>query len=108
MSPHVAQYRTCQSVGGGQISDKNLTQESTFLSLLEPGNIVLADRGFAVSEDIALQGARLEIQAFTRGKNQLSQKDMEMSKQLSKVRIHIERVIELMINRCTILKDPCH
>ena len=75
---------------GGCISDKNLTQESTFLSLLEPGDIVLADRGFTVSEDIALQGARLEIPAFTRGKKQLSQQDVEMSKQLSKVRIHVE------------------
>ena len=91
---------------GGRISDKNLTQESTFLSLLEPGDIVLADRGFTVSEDIALQGARLEIPAFTRGKKQLSQQDVEMSKQLSKVRIHVERVIGLMKNRYTILKGP--
>ena len=28
-----------------------------FLSLLEPGDIVLANRGFTVSEDIALQSA---------------------------------------------------
>ena len=91
---------------GGRISDKNLTQESTFLSLLEAGDIVLADRGFTVSEDIALQGARLEIPAFTRGKKQLSQQDVEMSKQLSKVRIHVERVIGLMKNRYTILKGP--
>ena len=41
----------------GRISDKNLTYKSTFLSLLEPGDIVLANRGFTVSEDIALQSA---------------------------------------------------
>ena len=91
---------------GGRISDKNLTQESTFLSLLEPGDVVLADRGFTMSEDIALRGAKLIIPAFTRGKTQLSQKDVEMSKQLSKVRIHVERVIGLMKNRYTILKGP--
>ncbi len=34
---------------------------------LEPGDVVLADRGFTVSEDIALCGARLEIPSFTRG-----------------------------------------
>ena len=64
---------------------------------------MLADRVFTVSEDIALQGARLEIPAFTRGKNQLSQKDVEISKQLSKVQIHVE---QLMKNRYTILKGP--
>ena len=51
---------------------------------------MLDNRGFTVSEDIALQGARQEIPAFTRGKNQLSQKDLEISKQLSKVQVPVE------------------
>ena len=41
----------------GRVSDKNITQESNFLSLLEPGDVVLAGRGFRLSEDIALHGA---------------------------------------------------
>ena len=41
---------------------------------------MLGDCGFTVSSDITLQGTRLEIPAFTRGKNQLSQKDVEMPK----------------------------
>ena len=86
------------------------SKEHIPVSLLVPKRtliiIVLADRGFTVSEDIALQGARLEIPAFTRGKKQLSQQDVEMSKQLSKVRIHVERVIGLVKNRYTILKGP--
>ena len=89
---------------GGRVSDKNITQESNFLSLLEPGDVVLADRGFRLSEDIALHGASLEIPAFTQGRQQLSQEDAEKSKQLSKVRIHVERVIGLLKNRYTILK----
>ncbi len=86
------------------MSDKNITQESNFLSLLKPGDVVLADRGFTLSEDIAIHGGTLEIPAFTRGKQQLSQEDAEKSKQLSKVRIHVERVIGLLKNRYTILK----
>ena len=65
---------------GGRVSDKNLIQESTFLSLLEPGGVMLADRGFTVSNDIVLQGAKLVKPAFTCGQEQLSQKDIEMSK----------------------------
>ena len=89
---------------GGRVSDKILTKESNFLNLLEPGDVVLADRGFTVAEDIALFGAKLEIPAFTRGKKQLSQREVETSQQLSRVRIHVERVIGLLKNKYTILK----
>ena len=81
---------------GGRVSDKTLTQESQFLQLLEYGDVVLADRGFTVNDDIRLHGAKLEIPAFTRGKVQLTQRDVEVSKKLSQVRIHVERVIGLL------------
>ena len=57
---------------GGRATDRCITRNSGFLNLLEAGDVVLADRGFNISEDIALSGARLEIPAFTRGKKQLS------------------------------------
>ena len=74
---------------GGRVSDKVLTQESGFLHLIEPGDVILADRGFTIADDLAVYGAKLEIPAFTRGKTQLSQRDVEYSKQLSTVRIHV-------------------
>ena len=88
------------------MSDKQLTQESNFFSLLEPGDVVLADRGFNIEEDLAVHGARLVIPAFTRGKKQLTQREVELSKQLSTVRIHVERIIGLLKNKYTILKGP--
>ena len=53
-----------------------------------------------------VHGVKLEIVAFTRGKPQLSQRDVELSKQLSKVRIHVERVIGNLKNKYTISKGP--
>ena len=53
---------------GGRVSDKQLTQESNFFSYLEPGDVVLADRGFKIAADVTVHGAKLEIPAFTRGK----------------------------------------
>ena len=91
---------------GGRVSDKTLTQQSNFLQLLEQDDVVLADRGFIVQEDVALHGARLKIPPFTRGKQQLSQREVETSKQLSAVRIHVERVIGLLKNKYTILQGP--
>ena len=91
---------------GGRVSDKVLTQQSGFLDMLEHGDTVLADRGFTIADDIALRGAKLVIPSFTKGKTQLSQKEVETSKQLSQVRIHVERIIGLLKNKYTILKGP--
>ena len=91
---------------GGRVSDRNLTQESGFLNRIEPDDIILADRGFTVREDIAIHGRELEIPTFTKGKKQLSQEEVEMSKQLAHVRIHVERVIGLLKNKYRLLKGP--
>ena len=78
---------------GGRVSDKVITQEIDLFNHLLPGNVVLADRGFTLADDFAVYGAKLVIPTFTRGKMQLLQMDVESSKQLSNVRIHVERII---------------
>ena len=45
--------------------DKCITMNSGFLRLLEPGDIILADRGFDIGDDIALHGAKMVIPSFT-------------------------------------------
>ena len=99
-------YHFCQSVGEVELSDKTITQDSGFFNCIEPGDVILADRGFTIEDDIAVYGAKLIIPSFTRGKKQLSLEDVERSKQLSQVRIHVERVIGLLKNKFTILKGP--
>ena len=89
---------------GGRASDRCITMNSGILSLFENGDVLLADRGFNVADDLALHGATLEIPAFKRGTKQLTLQEVEESKRLSKVRIHVERVIGLMKNKYTILQ----
>ena len=88
---------------GGRTSDKYLTENCHILNRLLPGDIVLADRGFNISESVALKGARLEIPAFTKGKGQLSSLEVEETQRLANVRIHIERVIGLVRQKFQIL-----
>ena len=78
---------------GGRVSDKVVTQRSGYLDMLEIGDLVLADRGFLISEDIAARNCFLAIPAFTKGQTQLTQQQVESSRQMSRVRIHVERAI---------------
>ena len=81
---------------GGRVSDKEITNRCGFLDLIENGDQVLADRGFTVGEEVACKGGVLIIPSFTKGKSQLSAKDVDKSRQIANVRIHIERVIGRM------------
>ena len=59
----------------------------------------MADRGFTISESV-----ELAIPAFTRGKNQLDPADVERTRGIANVRIHVERVIGLLRQKYTILQ----
>ncbi|KAK0139953.1 THAP domain-containing protein 1 [Merluccius polli] len=87
------QLHLCPQVGVGRVSDKQITAESGFYDLLEVNDEILADRGFTIRDELALCGATLRIPHFTRGKKQLSAQEVETSRRLSNVRIHIERII---------------
>lgn len=78
---------------GGRVSDKEITIKSGFLNHVERGDVILADRGFTVAEEIATEGGILVMPSFTKGKKQLPAKDVDKSRQIANVRIHIERVI---------------
>ena len=74
---------------GGHASDKLITLDSNFLSKLNIGDEVLADRDFLVGEELASVGATLRIPYFTKGKSQTPVFCVDASK----VCIHVERVI---------------
>ena len=90
---------------GGRVSDKEITRKCGFLDFVEYGDDIMADRGFNVADDLALCGARLLIPAYTRGKQQLSTQEVEETRQLARVRIHIERVIGQMRKKYKILHN---
>ena len=76
----------------GRVSDKHLTRECGVLCKLLPGDIILADRGFDI-EDVTLMQASLKIPSFTKGISQLSPLDVEKTRKLANLRIHVERFI---------------
>lgn len=89
---------------GGRTSDKFLTKNCGILEKLIPGDTVMADRGFKISESVGLKQGELVIPAFTKGKAQLDPVDLERSRGIANVRIHVERVIGLLRRKYTILE----
>ena len=88
---------------GGRTSDKFLTENCGIIDKLLPGDLVLADRGFTIQELLMFKQAQLAIPAFTRGKDQLDPVEVEETRNIANVRIHVERIIGLLRRKYTIL-----
>lgn len=89
---------------GGRVSDKEITETSGLLNYLESGDVIIADRGFTISDYCQLAMCEIVIPPFTRSKAQLTKKEVDWSRELSVVRIHVERVIGTLKQKYTILQ----
>lgn len=83
----------------GRCSDSFIGQNSGFLYLLQPGDVVLADKGFDFADLIALRGARLNIPTFLRKNQQMNPVDLDRDKQITSLRVHVERIIGVLKNK---------
>ena len=90
---------------GGRVSDVHLTENCGLLSKLLPGDVILADRGFTIEKAAGMYCAEVKVPPFTRGKKQLSKLEVDTARQLSHVRIHVERVIGLVRQKYSILQS---
>lgn len=93
---------------GGRCSDKFIVDDSGFLNNLIQGDLVMADRGFRVHEAVTLRNATLAVPSFLGKQTQLSNVEVEYSRGLARIRIHVERIIGATKQRFTILEGPLH
>ena len=93
---------------GGRVSDRYLTEHCGIMEYLQPGDVILADRGFNIAEEASLYYAEVKVPPYTRGKKQLSRYEVDKARQLSRVRIHVERVIGLLRLKYKILRCNLH
>jgi len=78
---------------GGRVSDKELTQESGFLTTLCDDEAVMADRGFPIAEDLALHHAHLVMPPGKRGSCQMTTAQVAKTKEIANLRIFVEQAI---------------
>ena len=77
---------------GGNISDRELTKQSGLLDLLEPGDSVMADRGFTIADMLDVRGVMLNIPPL-KTNEQFTQREITNTRRIANLRIHVERAI---------------
>ena len=80
------------SLYAGRVSDKKITNDCGILKLLEPGDELMADRGFDIESDIP-DGVSLNIPPFLDG-----QPHVATTRKIASVRVHVERAIARIKN----------
>ncbi len=93
------------------MSDRHITYHCGVLDHLIPGDdIVLADRGFSISDSVAMMQASLHIPAFTKGHSHLSAMEVHDTRSIANVQIHMKRVIGMIRQKYSILQStlPIH
>lgn len=83
----------------GNVSDRYITENSSFLDNIEPFDEVMADRGFNIGDLLTLRRATLNIPPFThkcpwgKGKR-LNASEVRKTRKIANLRIHVERAIQ--------------
>ena len=75
------------------------------LNHLVPGDMIIADRGFNIPDSVGFHCSTLKLPAFTKGKKQLSSIEVEQTRKIANVQIHVEHVIGNIRQKCSILSS---
>jgi hypothetical protein len=85
------------SLYAGRTSDKKITSDCGILNPVEPGDEIMADRGFDIESDMP-HGVFLNIPSFLDGRPQLSAEDEAKTRKIASVRVHVERAMARIKN----------
>ena len=78
---------------GGRATDQFICRNSGLYNLLEYGDVVMADRGFQIKEDLLHHYCQLAAPPGARTKSQLTTNECEETKEVANAPIHVERAI---------------
>ena len=77
---------------GRRVSDKQITRGSGVLNLLEPGDVVMVNRGFDIS-DIVPNGVIVNMPPFLAGRDQMTGVETQETMSIASLRMPVERAI---------------
>ena len=100
-----AQVSFISDLWGGRVSDKQITRGSGVLNLLEPGDNVMVDRGFDIS-DIVSNGVIVNMPPFLAGRDQMTGVETQETMSIASLRTHVKRAIGRIKTYCSV-SDSC-
>jgi len=77
----------------GSISDRKLVEVCGLLEKLEPGDEIMADKGFTIQDMLVPYGVRLNVPPFLQSNTQMAANDVFATKKIARLRVHVERAI---------------
>lgn len=84
----------CSKAYGGSRSDRFVTEHSGFLNMLEQGDIILADKGFQISDLLEERGVALNIPPI-KTNSQYHPQEVRETRVVGNRRVCVENVIGL-------------
>lgn len=92
ISPH-GSVTFVSSLFSGCISDVEITRNCGMLNLLEPGDSVMADKGFTIAKLLAEKNVGLVIPHFLSARVQFDSTEVADNDAITASRVHVERAI---------------
>lgn len=80
---------------GGSASDRQICERSGLPKMCDPGDEIMADKGFNVEDLFLPYLVRLNIPTFVKKRNRLAAADVKKDRKIASKRVHVERVIGL-------------
>ncbi|XP_071104215.1 uncharacterized protein [Haliotis cracherodii] len=77
----------------GGISDRDIIRKSGFLEKINPGDLILADRGFNIKDLLMSRRAHLNIPPFLGKRDKLTPQEDILTRSIARTRIHVERSV---------------
>ena len=77
----------------GRASDKAITEDSGFYNLLEANDMIMADKGFQITEELEARQVTFLIPPGRRGDAQMSINKVRKTKKIANLRIYVEQII---------------
>ena len=87
----------CSPLYPGSTSDVAIVRHSGVLHKLGPGDLILADKGFTVHDQLP-SGVHLNLPPFLAGKKKFSPAEATLCYKIARARIHVERANERIKN----------
>ncbi|KAK3108230.1 hypothetical protein FSP39_003597 [Pinctada imbricata] len=82
-------------VYAGSTSDRQIVERSNLTSICDPGDSLMADKGFTIQDLFATSDVAINIPTFFKKKNRMSGETVINDRKIASKRVHIERIIGL-------------